>query len=149
MELKEIIKYAGVFLFLVICSIQDVKEKKISIKKLVIFGMIFLAMSFLWGNLSWQERGYNMLPGIMALLISFLTKEQLGYGDGICLLIMGCVLSGALLLGTVMISLILSSAFGLLLLIGKKAERKTRLPFLPFLAAGYVIQLVRYVDFAV
>ena len=48
----KIVKMAGLFIFLFFCSIQDMKEKKISVKMLILFGGFFLAMSLLFDEMS-------------------------------------------------------------------------------------------------
>ncbi len=142
MKIWEIVKLSGVFLFLLICSIQDLKEKQLSVKVLAGFGIIFLISSLIWENITPEQRIWNMLPGAAALFLAFLTKEQIGYGDGICLLIAGNLISCNVLLGAVMSGLILICICSVVLLIEKKADRKTTLPFLPFFMAGMVFQTV-------
>lgn len=110
---------------------------------LVLFGILFLGLSLLFDEMSLEERVYNLLPGMIAFLLAFLTKEQVGYGDAICLAILGNMLSAAVLFGAVMGGLILLSAYSMVLLSFKKADRKTTLPFLPFLTMGMLMQMIR------
>lgn len=142
MNIWRVIKITEIIIFLIACSVQDIKEKKLSVKMLAGFGTAFLISSFLPENIPLQQRIYNMLPGIAALLLAFLTKEQIGYGDGICLIIVGNVIHCNVLAGAVMIGLILLCGCSLILLIGKKVKWKTTLPFLPFLTIGILMQIV-------
>lgn len=129
-------------IFLALCSIQDIREKKLSLKLLIVSGILFFAMSFIFEKMSARERVCNMLPGIFALVIAFMTREQIGYGDAACLIIMGNIVSGERLLGAVMGGMILFSIVGAVLMIRKKADRKTTMPFLPFLTAGMLWQIM-------
>lgn len=129
-------------IFLALCSIQDIREKKLSLKLLIVSGILFFVMSFMFERMSTRERVCNMLPGIFALVIAFLTREQIGYGDAACLIIMGNIVSGKRLLGAVMGGMILFSIVGAVLMIRKKADRKTTMPFLPFLTAGMLWQIM-------
>lgn len=129
-------------IFLALCSIQDIREKKLSLKLLIVSGILFFVMSFMFERMSARERVCNMLPGIFALVIAFLTREQIGYGDAACLIIMGNIVSGERLLGAVMGGIILFSIVGAVLMIRKKADRKTTMPFLPFLTAGMLWQIM-------
>ncbi len=140
MEFQEGIINALIYLFLLICSIQDIKEKHLSKKLLAGFGILFFVISFWTDSISFGNRIWNMLPGIAAMLIAFLTKEQIGYGDGICLLILGNVNSFDFLLGAMLGGLMLMSGYSITLLIRRKGDRKTTLPMLPFLTAGMVFQ---------
>lgn len=137
------VKIIGIIIFLLICSIQDIKEKRISVKRLVLFGVLFLGMSLAFENRTLEERLYSMLPGMIAFALAFLTKEQVGYGDAACLAVLGSAVSSAVLLGAVMGGLFLISVCSMVLLAGKKADRKTTLPFLPFLTAGMLWQIIQ------
>lgn len=141
MEFWKIAKNTGTVCFLLICSIQDLKEKMFSVRMLLFFGILFFGASLLWEDISLKQRLYNTLPGIAALWIAFFTKEQIGYGDGVCLLILGNVIPMEVLLKMVMNGLILLNIYSLVLMIKKKAKRKTTLPFLPFLTAGFLTQI--------
>lgn len=138
----EIIKLTGVFLFLLFCSVQDIREKQLSVKTLVLSGILLLGLSLLCDRISFAERAGNMLPGMAAFVIAFLTKEQIGYGDAACLIVLGSVLSADILMGAVMGGLLLLSLCGAVLFLKKKADRKTVLPFVPFLTAGMLWQVI-------
>lgn len=138
----EIVKTVGIFIFLVCCSLQDIKEKQLSVKMLVLAGISFAALYLLCGQASFEEWRRNMLPGMFAFFLAFLTKEQIGYGDAACLAVLGSVVSCDALLGAIISGLLLLSIYSIALLIGKKADRKTKLPFLPFLTAGMLWQMI-------
>lgn len=138
----KIIKIMGIMVFLVLCSIQDIREKRLSVKMLAVSGLLFLGMSLMFEEIPIERRLYNILPGMIAFLIAFLTKEQIGYGDAACLVVLGILVSTACLSGAVLAGLILLSICSIILLAGKKADRKTTLPFLPFLSAGMLWQII-------
>lgn len=137
----EIVKGTGVFLFLIFCSIQDIKEKKLSVKMLVVSGMLFLVLSFLFEKISWESRIENMLPASAAFALARLTGEKIGYGDAACLAVLGSVVSGSMLWGAILGGLLLLSLCSLILLVRKKAAGETALPFIPFLTAGMLWQM--------
>ena len=76
-----IVKATGITVFLLACSAQDIKEKKISVKILILAGVLLPAMSLLFDEMPGTERLYGMLPGMTAFLLALLTKEGIGYGD--------------------------------------------------------------------
>ncbi len=141
MNVWRIIKITEIVLFLAVCSVQDIKEKKLSVRMLVGFSILFFISSFFPENILLQQRACNMLPGAIALLIAFLTREQIGYGDGVCMLILGNIVSYGMLLSATMGGLILLCGCSAVLLVRKKAAWETTLPFLPFLMIGMVIQM--------
>lgn len=138
----KIVKVIGMSLFLLLCSMQDIREKRISVKMLVLFGILFLVMSLLFDQISIEQRMCNMLPGMLAFLLAFFTKEQFGYGDAACLIVLGNIIYSDVLWGAIMGGLVLFSVCSMVLLAGKKADRKTTLPFLPFLSAGVLWQTI-------
>lgn len=140
--MKKMIKTMGIIVFLVLCSIQDIREKRLSVKMLVVAGLLFLGMSLVFEEMPIEKRLHNILPGMITFLLAFLTKEQIGYGDAACLVVLGIMVSAGSLFGAVMIGLILLSICSMILLAGKKADRKTTLPFLPFLSAGMLWQII-------
>ena len=132
----KMIKVTGIVIFLVLCSIQDIREKRLSVKRLAVAGILFLIVSLVFEEIPVEKRLCNLLPGMAAFLLAALTKEQIGYGDAAILV------SARAILGAVMGGLLLLSIFSIILLAGKKADRKTTMPFLPFLSAGMLWQMV-------
>ncbi|MEE8885938.1 MAG: hypothetical protein SOI56_05110 [Eubacteriales bacterium] len=74
-------------------------------------------------------------PGIFLMLLAVATKGKVGCGDGIIVLMTG-VWTGFLI-----VQLSLMAALILVLIIGLSMRRK-EVPFVPFLAAGYVVALL-------
>lgn len=138
----EAAKVLTIIVFLGLCCIQDIREEKLSLKMLIASGILFFMLSFMFEDMTAKERICNILPGIVATLLAFMTKEQIGYGDAVCLIILGSVVSGEKLLGAVTGGMILFSIIGIIRMIRKKADRKTTMPFLPFLTAGMLWQIV-------
>ena len=77
----KMIKVTGIVIFLVLCSIQDIREKRLSVKRLAVAGILFLIVSLVFEEIPVEKRLCNLLPGMAAFLLAALTKEQIGYGD--------------------------------------------------------------------
>ena len=95
--------------------------------------------SVLVGEASVINAGMAFLPGVVALLLAYITREQIGYGDGLLLLAMGgCV---GLRQTVIIVGLALGASFlvSVVLVLLKKAERTQKLPFVPFLFVGWMI----------
>ena len=138
----EIAKTAGIFIFLILCSLQDIKEKRISVKMLVLSGALFLILSLLFDRMPCERRIAGMLPGMSAFVLAFLTGEQIGYGDAACLAVLGTVVSFDILFGAMTVGLLILSIYSLVLLIRRKADRRTTLPFVPFLTVGMLWRML-------
>ena len=81
------------------------------------------------------------LPGLGALLFSWVSRERMGYGDGVVLLAMGFYLSihQVMLMG--MLAFFLAAVVALLLIIIGKKKRNYRMPFVPILWVAYVFSI--------
>lgn len=140
----KIMKAVGIFVFLILCSLQDIREKRLPVKMLVLSGGLFFLVSLVSGELFKEGRLLALMPGMVALVLAFLTREQIGYGDGVCLVVLGLLVSAERLIGAIAGGLFLISACSILLLVRKKANRKTTLPFMPFLTVGMLWQLIMW-----
>ena len=87
--------YAGeclALLFLAWFSAEDIRDRRLSLTELsgsLLLGMLYLTLT---GGLDDGKLPYRMLPGLFLLLLAYLTSEQVGYGDGLAVLILGCCL---------------------------------------------------------
>ncbi|MBQ9990867.1 MAG: prepilin peptidase [Lachnospiraceae bacterium] len=117
-------------------AIMDGRRKMVRVSYLWI-GTV-LALGFLWKELSYgglevKELAVRLLPGIVFLLCSRFTREKVGYGDGMILLILGLCFPAAFLWQTWITAVFLITLWAGFLLCTKKGNRNTRIPFLPFL----------------
>lgn len=81
----------------------------------------------------------GILPGAGMLLLSFLTEKKVGSGDGFVLMILGLLQGIGMVLLIFCIGLFLQSLWAVLLLVIKRADKQTCIPFLPFLLAGELV----------
>lgn len=137
--------YLCVAVLLAYHSVYDVKRQRIPVRTLAL-GVALSCCWALWrglqGAVPWTELGTALIPGIAALALSKITREQIGLGDGWELILMGnwMGLAGCLrALGTALLGIFLVSA---VLLLAGKAKRNTRIAFVPFLWTGTVAALL-------
>ncbi|MBO5210160.1 MAG: prepilin peptidase [Lachnospiraceae bacterium] len=139
MSIEKNIVMGIAFTIVCICAVYDVKKKEIPLQGIVLGSIAGIGID-LWqitvGNLSFVETGLAVLPGCFLLLISFLTREKVGYGDGLLLVIIGLFTGFYRCMIILCISLILISISSLALLCMRKVTRNSRLPFVPFMALG-------------
>lgn len=81
------------------------------------------------------------LPGVFLLIAGWSTKQQVGYGDGIVLLVIGIYLGFSASLSILLTALLLIAPVSLFYIVCRRAGRKKQLPFVPFLFAGYLLWL--------
>ena len=125
-------------LILIISGICDIKNKAISMKILIPAGVISLVCGICqlyYGTTIYSEI-CSLIPGGIVLALAYLTKEQIGYGDGLVILALGPVFGLINVIIGLCAAFVISALFSMALLISKKAGKKSSLPFLPFLTAG-------------
>lgn len=120
-------------------GIYDWKYRKISI--LVTFiGIIAVLLSLIAAPeecCTIAEMLGGVSIGIFLIICSFITRGQIGIGDGIICCFIGISCGFFENLNILFISLLLSAIVSFILLIKKRVERKTEIPLIPFLFIGY------------
>lgn len=120
---------------LAILSVEDIRERKISIVIPAIYSVLVCAV-----------KGYDMLavtlagmlPGLVICIMSFFMKGQIGLGDGLLIVFIGAVLGGDDSLKVFMLSFVFVFIFSCIGLAAKRLSKKTVLPFVPFYFAAYL-----------
>lgn len=135
---------------LAISSVFDIRTKKVPLYVLAagtLPAIVFLCRRMMqntengWGG-NVMDIVWCLLPGLFLLLLSRITEEKIGAGDGLLLLLLG-VMEGGRMAGLVFCwGIFLQSVFAVGLVICKKAGKQTQIPFVPFLLLG---RLVLYV----
>ena len=126
------------FVFLGTCAVCDGIQREIPLVA-VWLGMavaIVLHIQGLGGNQTWQAVVLSAIPGVIFWILSFITGEKVGYGDGWVLIMIGLFLGLWKCFVILIIGLILSSLMFLILLAVKRVSRNYQLPFVPFLLLG-------------
>ena len=125
-------------LILLVSGIYDIKNKAVSTKVLIFAGVVSLVCGICqlyYGTTIYSEI-CSLIPGGIVLALAYLTKEQIGYGDGLMILALGPVFGLINVIIGLCAAFVISALFSMVLLISKKAGKKSSLPFLPFLTAG-------------
>ena len=138
--------------FLVTAGWLDLKTRRIPIRLiLAVLGGAVLAdcaacaaqPELLWDYL------YAMLPGVFLLLLSWITRGQVGSGDGMCLLVSGLWIGSEKAGLQLFCAAVMSAVYAAGLLIYERVHGKNRekgaeqtIAFVPFLAAGALLSVV-------
>lgn len=129
-------------IMLLFAGIADIKSLSISRRFILIFLAICLATVFTGQSQSLMSALLGTLVGICALGISIISDGQIGRGDGYVIASLGLVLGFRGSLVVVCISSMVMCIIAVIMLIFKKGNRKTKLPFIPALFAGYAIFVI-------
>ena len=123
-------------------GIWDKRTKRIRIIPLAVALPVGIILSFLQGKEDGIYSLFGMIPGLLFLGIAVATKEKVGYGDGLVILVTGALLGLKINLVMVLIGLFLAALTAVWLLIRKRAGGKTKMAFVPFLLPALTLSLM-------
>ena len=131
------------FLFLAGCAVFDGLRKQIPLV-VVWLGMlaaVSLRLTGVMGEEGMTAAALSLIPGAGFFLLSFLTREKVGYGDGWVLLMIGLFSGFSRCFLILLIGLLLESTAAVILLALNKIQRDKEIPFSPFLLLGMGVTL--------
>ncbi len=131
------------FFFLAVCAVFDGLQKQIPLA-VVWLGML-TAICFRAGGVMGEVRllsvVLSLVPGVAFWLLSFVTREKVGYGDGWVLIMIGLFLDFSRCFLILLVGLLIESVAALVLLVFRKIRRDKEIPFCPFLLLGMGVML--------
>lgn len=136
-----IIVYVILGIYIAVLSIEDILKKSIPVL-LLAAGILFIPAGLLTEGAECFSPADNILgviPGAVLLIISFVSRGQIGIGDGVLVAITGASLGLEAVVRILTAALILIMLFSGGMLVFGKFKRKSTLPFIPFIFAGYLL----------
>lgn len=138
--MQQMCRYVITGLFLGICSFQDMRMRRLSVRILLCFGILGLIVDICFRT-ALILCIIGMLPGISLLLLGRASRQQIGYGDGFAVMVIGLLLPGKEAMAVLLVGLFLCACSSIVILCIGRAGKQSVLPFVPFLAAGFIICL--------
>lgn len=126
-------------LLLGIEGIIDYRTKKINIPILIVGALAGLTSLFIFNEFSIWKVVLGLLEGLLAIGLSYVTREGIGYGDGLIIGVTGLILGWKTNLIVILMGVFICSITSIILLITRRADRKKRIPFVPFLAVSFLL----------
>lgn len=130
--------------WLTILSIWDIRCKRVPVWMLGVGGAaaaVALVYEILGGGFDPMELCMALLPGTVLMTVALFT-DHTGWGDGIVMLTLGMCLERKESMLVFCVGLVSAALFSTGLLLLRRADKKTRLPFLPFLALGMLVSVI-------
>ncbi len=118
-------------------ALQDKKYYGIKPFGVAVASLLLLCGGF-FGNAGWQSRLGGVAVGVVVLMFAYFSKEAIGVADGIIIAVCGASFGLYETVVLCFLAAVFAAVLAVVLLFSKKAGRKTRIPFLPFLLLGYV-----------
>ena len=117
---------------------HDIKTKTVPVAAVVVVAVGALIYR-LFEGVSLGTLMAGLVPGIVVLVLSYATEEDIGLGDGLVLCMLGVFCGWRRCLAVFGMALMLSGILAVILLVCRRVGRKTELPFLPGLVLGYLL----------
>lgn len=124
-----------------ITCIFDLRYKKIPMLPIII-GSVWGGVLLIANKSGGTEVLNALFPGMLLVIVAFMTKEKVGYGDGFLLMSLGLLEGAGACWKDLMIGLFLAAVFGIILLFFGKKGKETEVPFVPFLLGGHLIRSI-------
>ena len=135
------LRFVFVLIVLIIEAVTDFKKKEVNIIFPILLAAAAVVMLFFSKDISLINAIIGIAEGLLLILISVLTKGQIGMGDGILLAACGLMLGGRDNLIMFFFACLSSAVVSALIMIIKKADKKTKIPFVPFMIPGFLIMV--------
>ena len=119
-------------------AIWDIWKRQLPIVLLMLVTITVLIQCFMGSGSVLSSIGGGLVGGAF-LLLSKLSKEALGYGDSLLILIIGVQLGFWSLLECLTYTMFFLGIISLIYLVIKRGRRQVTIPFIPILAAGYLL----------
>lgn len=134
----------SIMLFLFLSSLIDIRKRCFSTTYLLISGFSLSILLLMSVKIHPATHIFGLIIGIIMILISLYTNEAVGMGDSIIIAIVGFLIGISSLFELLFYSFIVLIPVSILLLAIKKANRKSYIPFIPFLFVGYIILFINH-----
>lgn len=126
---------------LAVFTIGDIKYKKINIWGIGLGYILGIAGGIIYGQSRIRSLAGGIGIGLAVCLLHWVTQKGIGLGDGMLAVLIGICTGAEFTVICLCASFFLASCAALVLCCLKKAGRKSRIPFVPFLFLGYMITL--------
>ncbi len=129
----------AIFIMLIFCGYTDIKKHIVYTYPVIIMSVLSIVVLVIAQDKSIFDIFTGVIPVLIFVFISCLTKEQLGYGD--CLVILLIALNSDLLneIYILLLAFFFAFIYASFLFIVKRSGGKRRFAFIPFLAIGYIL----------
>ena len=127
---------------MLIASAEDIRKKEVPLWELgcaTVISGAKVVTDIIAGAFDPSGIALSLIPGALLLGIAFVTGQGIGYGDGLLLLCLGPAMGLYNLAIGLVISLFVCSFFSAALLFIKRANGRTRIPYVPFLTIGMAV----------
>ncbi|MCR4649007.1 MAG: prepilin peptidase [Lachnospiraceae bacterium] len=137
-----LLRTVSVGILLITEGIRDIRKNEVGIIMPVLNALAAIVFIFVFKDMGIPGVLIALAEGIFVIILSFLTKEGIGLGDGIILCSTGLMLGWKNNLIMIFIACFISAFVSVLLMIFMKADKKTKIPFVPFMIPAFLVTII-------
>ncbi|SEG35163.1 leader peptidase (prepilin peptidase) / N-methyltransferase [Butyrivibrio sp. Su6] len=141
----EMFFYITQLFLLLLSAFSDIRKKEISIWIVICMALLSLsdgAIALFNGKRTIDDLIVCIVPGVIMMLLALLSRQSIGYGDGLIILAIGMTFGISKLAVGIAIALFTSGIMSIFLIAIRKAKRNDTFPFVPFIFAGMVVSVL-------
>lgn len=127
--------------FLAVCSLEDIKQKRVNCMWILICGILAVFYHLCWRRLDIYNMLAGALLGVGLVVVSKITRGKVGVGDGLLLIVTGFFLGWKKNMAIFLAGTCLAGLYGLIQLWLKQKKKEDEIAFIPFLSLGYLLIL--------
>lgn len=134
--------YIITLVFLVYESVMDIRKKKIDVIAAAVAGIF----DIIAGLAVYGHRISNIIFGVgvgfIVIVCAWISRQRIGYGDGIIFIVLGMCMEPAEVLGILWGSMLIAGIYGTIKIMALKKSKSYALPFIPFVTVAYVVVFI-------
>lgn len=141
----EMFFYITQLFLLLLSAFSDIRKKEISLWIVICMALLSLsdgAIALFNGKRTIEDLIVCIVPGVIMMLLALLSRQSIGYGDGLIILAIGMTFGISKLAAGIAIALFTSGIMSIFLIAIRKAKRNDTFPFVPFIFAGMVVSVL-------
>lgn len=124
-------------------SVLDIKIRKVSLKLMGVMFLLGCVFRIMQGSFWGVPFCISLFPGLICLLLSWMTRGEIGAGDGCMLLVLGAFMDFWEVFSVFSVAISTVGIVALILMLRFHKGKKYEIPFIPFLCWGcFVIKIV-------
>ena len=129
----------GLILLYGLTSFDDLKTKQVRVFEIVSFGILGIVLNVISPMNSIYSIIGAILVGVVLYIFSVFSKEKIGKGDAMIVMVSGLYLGFTNVMILLWISSLLALIVGLITMKKLKVDSSYEIPFVPFLMSGFLI----------
>ena len=137
-------KYIELMILLLPCTITDLRRMEVPVILIVILSLASAAVEALFFTFSMKDALLGAGLGLVFIVVALAARKSFGMGDGILLTGIGVFAGFSVLLPLLCTAFLLTALYGGAALLFRKGSLKQRIPFVPFLFAAAVCNMILF-----